>query len=147
MTTKKYKTTRKTAVMIHDSLFEDLVIQNKSENFFEYFSLEDVQAALNKIYNPKERNLMKFYEARSGDTMENVDLIRSSRLIYGAYEDEQGRIGVEGVITFRGNIKISKKMMSNLKAFMNENGIQELKVGAYYLQMGKRKSEPSWIFW
>ena len=144
---KKYQTTRKTAFIAYDSLLENLVIPNRDENFFEYFSLQDVQAALNKVYNLKDRNLMQYYTCRPGDTAESIELIQQSRLIYGAYEDEYGRIGIEGVISFPGNVKIPKKTMANLKDFIDKNGVSQLKVGIYYLRMGKRKSEPKWAFW
>lgn len=144
---KKFQTTRKTTVVAYDSLLKDLVIENTNENFLLYFSLTDIQTALNKVYNLKDRNLMQYYDGYAGDTLPSIKVIRESRLIFEAYEDENGSIGIEGVITFPGDIKISKKTTANLKAFINVNGVAEIIVKSYYLQMGKSKTPSIWKFW
>ena len=136
-----YRPTRKTSVIVYEEPLEDLVIENKDENFLDYFTLNDIQEALDDTLNLKEPNLMSLYQPRSDDTKTTVNAIRSSEIVFTAYEDENGSIGVEGVVTFPGRVKITKKMMKNLTDFVYKSGVATLVVATYMIHMGDTRAQ------
>ena len=72
---------------------------------------------------------MQWYEG------ESADLIRKSKLMYKASINKDGEVVIEGIVTFRANVEVTKKILANLKDFVEKNGLNGISVGGYVLSL------------